>query len=339
MATSPTPHIITPCASLEGSPAVTPVATDFEFLTKLAAVLCGTPYAVLSLIDADRVWYVSAFGRSVQEVVNCDAYSALCLLEGHGLHIADLRIDPRTACLPLTLAPPYYRMFCGVNLVNDTGKCVGSLCVLDVSVRTLAASTVELLAGLARQVMSLIELRAKSRALETACQHLGRLATVDELTGLLNRRALMGMLRKEIDHMRRFRTQLALVMIDIDHFKRINDKHGHLAGDVVLQEIGVLLHARLRATDGAGRYGGEELCLILPGTQANDARQLADELRLAIANSAFGTGRLKVTASFGVAVIGPEQQWTVEYLIGAADMALFHAKHQGRNRVEVAWRP
>lgn len=319
--------------------APTPAASDFDFLIKLAAVLCGTPYSVLSLIDADQVWHQSAYGRSMPEASHCDAYSALCLTEGHGVHIADLRIDPRTARLPLTLAPPYFRMMCGVNLINVAGQCIGSLCVFDVNARALHDSTVELLAGLARQLMSLVELLAKSRALETACQNLASLATVDELTGLLNRRALMAMLRKELDHQRRFRTRLAVVMIDLDHFKDVNDTHGHVAGDAVLREIGALLRARLRITDGAGRYGGEELCLILPGAQADDARLVADALRLAIADAEFGPGRLKVTASFGVAAMGPEQDCTDEYLIGAADTALFHAKHQGRNRVELACQP
>jgi diguanylate cyclase (GGDEF)-like protein len=314
----------------------TPGDGDFDFLAELAATLCGTPYAFVTLVDDKEVWSKAAFGSEARSHARDDDYCSWTILEAGGMQIPDLRADPRTAGMALTHDARGYRMYCGANLVSANGHHIGSLCVLDTAPRQVDPATVAILDKLARQVMSLVELRARTSALESAYERLHELATVDELTGLLNRRALMEQLQVEIERGRRLALPFALVLLDLDNFKRLNDSSGHLMGDAVLRGVGALLRDRLRVTDTAGRYGGEELCLLLPGTETEAAVALANMLRQAIAATMFMSmgAEAQVSASFGVSVwrhdaaIGPDQ------LIEQADRALYRAKHMGRNRVE-----
>ncbi|MES2153034.1 MAG: sensor domain-containing diguanylate cyclase [Pseudomonadota bacterium] len=315
----------------------TPAEADFDFLTEMAAALCGTQFAFVSLVDENRVWFKSAHGSGAVQAPRDADYCSWAILEERGLYIPDLAGDPRTAGLPPTLGPPHYRMYCGANLVSSDGYRIGSLCVLDQQVRELDTATTHMLARLAHQVMSLIELRARSHELEQAYLAMQTLATIDELTGMLNRRALMARLREEVERCQRFGGALALVMVDLDHFKQVNDAYGHQAGDAVLAAVGALLRERIRITDSAGRYGGEELCLLLPGADAPAAALLAEKLRAAIAATVFPSPAQQVTlsASFGVAAYHPDHAPSPEKLVAAADRALYRAKHGGRNQVAV----
>ncbi len=176
------------------------------------------------------------------------------------------------------------------------------------------------------------ELREKNAQLED-------LSVTDALTGLANRRRLMTRLEEEVQRARRFRTPLSVVMIDIDHFKQVNDTHGHAMGDEVLRNIGTLLKAGVRATDLAARYGGEELTLVLPHTDAPGAFLVAEGLRQKFADLEHHLDgvSLNKTASMGVATRdGQTEVPSAEELLKHADEALYRAKQGGRNRVEVA---
>ncbi len=165
---------------------------------------------------------------------------------------------------------------------------------------------------------------------------LADLAVRDSLTRLLNRRAFENALTETFDRVQRRGETTALLALDIDHFKSINDTYGHAAGDVVLQEIGVVLGKNLRSFDRPFRVGGEEFSILLPGTTIATARETAERLRKAIENHQFryGTDRIDVTVSLGVATTNTEMDRTS--LVEAADSALYEAKLNGRNRVEVS---
>jgi len=161
-------------------------------------------------------------------------------------------------------------------------------------------------------------------------------ATHDSLTGLLNRGEIFVMLEKELERGRRERKPVAVILGDVDHFKKVNDTEGHLFGDEALQEIARRLHSKLRLYDGVGRYGGEEFLLVLPACDLDDAMQRANELREVIANTPVVSGDVarSITMSMGIAVsecIGVKE---VETLLKRADSALYTAKEKGRNRVE-----
>jgi len=166
---------------------------------------------------------------------------------------------------------------------------------------------------------------------------LHRLATHDELTGLLNRRELDRVLTQEAERAVRFAQPLGLLMADLDHFKSINDRHGHPAGDAVLREVARRIRTELRSVDFPGRFGGEEFAVVVVQADTESAAQLAERIRAAVmaAPIALGEGDLSVTISIGVASL-PPNGGTGPALLAAADQALYAAKRGGRNRVERA---
>ena len=178
-------------------------------------------------------------------------------------------------------------------------------------------------------------------SIENATLHekVERQAVTDELTGLANLRAFHSILESEIERARRFHTPLALVMLDLDNFKQINDEYGHQQGDEVLALVADVLRDFSRDIDAPARYGGEELAVVLPQTGAEGAAQLAERMREAVDRLEVprvdGDGMLHLQASFGVAAL-PESAVDRGGLIAAADAALYRAKRAGRNRVERA---
>lgn len=174
--------------------------------------------------------------------------------------------------------------------------------------------------------------------LSATLEELNRLATHDALTGLLNRRELGRLMAEEVERFRRFGRPFSIVMLDLDHFKQVNDTHGHQAGDLVLEETARRLEAELRKTDRMARYGGEEIAVLLIEMDAPAAAEVADRLVQAVARSPYPLpdgSRLVQTISAGVATL-PQDAAGAESLIAAADAALYAAKQGGRNRFIVA---
>lgn len=161
-----------------------------------------------------------------------------------------------------------------------------------------------------------------------------RLATIDPLTDTLNRRTFDSFVGIEIERARRNQRPYALMMIDIDHFKQLNDRHGHQAGDQALVEFAKTAKSCLRQGDLMGRYGGEEFCLLLPETTEEDARVIGERVRIAAEamRLAWKESQLQLTVSVGIAV-GAESGGSLVDLIAAADGAMYRAKREGRNRV------
>jgi two-component system cell cycle response regulator len=180
-----------------------------------------------------------------------------------------------------------------------------------------------------KRAQALESTRADNRRLEA-------LATTDPLTRLLNRRALLERLSREVDRAKRYESMLTLLLLDIDHFKRINDERGHLVGDAVLRQIGALVEASVRTVDIAARYGGEEFVLLLPETSQDGGIIFAERLRESIERYPFdasGEEPLHLTASIGVATFPAPRVDSTEDLFARADEALYRAKSGGRNQV------
>jgi len=161
-------------------------------------------------------------------------------------------------------------------------------------------------------------------------------ATHDPLTGLLNRRACLDALVAELHRGSRIRKPVSIAMADIDHFKNINDAHGHLAGDAVLREVARRMQKSLRAYDVIGRFGGEEFLLVFPGCRLEEGTKLANRICRVISSESVSvkSKSLQVTLSLGVAATVEPAPGDVEGLLGSADDALYRAKESGRNRVE-----
>jgi diguanylate cyclase (GGDEF)-like protein len=169
-------------------------------------------------------------------------------------------------------------------------------------------------------------------------RELSVLSRTDALTGTASRRAFLQTLESVFAAAREQGADAALWVIDADHFKRVNDEHGHQVGDLVLRELVARVRAHVRASDTLGRLGGEEFGLVLPGATASDAGERAEAVRAAIAAAPVlaGDGAISVAVSIGVAMLDPGRHASVEAWLAAADAALYAAKRAGRNRVELA---
>jgi len=188
----------------------------------------------------------------------------------------------------------------------------------------------------AQAELAMLSMQAAAAVVRTRLyEHAERLATTDGLTGLLNRRTLNTLLAARVREAQRYRRPLSLLLLDVDHFKKVNDTHGHPAGDAVLRGVAAVARAQARDTDLVARYGGEELAVVLPETDAAGARAIAERLRAAVEGTSHATeqGALRVTVSVGVAT-WPGGGQTPDELLTTADRALYRAKQTGRNRVE-----
>lgn len=164
-----------------------------------------------------------------------------------------------------------------------------------------------------------------------------KLAITDPLTGLYNRRHFSAMMIKEMERSRRYQHSISLAMLDIDHFKLINDTFGHLAGDQALQEVARICQAAIRRIDLVGRFGGEEMMILMPETTTQSALQAMERLRSEVETLEIKTprGTAHITVSIGLTSMEPNETIDLNHLIDRADQALYQAKNNGRNQVRV----
>ncbi|MBA6390055.1 diguanylate cyclase [Colwellia sp. BRX10-3] len=184
-----------------------------------------------------------------------------------------------------------------------------------------------------------LELKIALQELETVNQELKEKNTLDELSGLYNRRYYDQKILAEFRRSRRNLTPLSLILVDIDHFKRVNDNYGHLTGDKCIVEVASLLKSLLRrSTDVGCRYGGEEFCLILPETDENGALALAQEICQSVRQQKISNNEsvIELTVSCGVTTYQQEKEVTPEIIFENVDKALYKAKQAGRDQVQVS---
>jgi len=230
------------------------------------------------------------------------------------------------------------------------GKILGAIYIENRTVSNIFdASDLELLEYFAAQAAVSIEnaslnddlealVEARTAELAIANAKLQELAITDSLTGVFNRRHLFDLAKKEFARAKRSHNPISAIMLDLDHFKQINDQHGHLIGDRVLQVVAQCLRDNIREIDILGRYGGEEFTILLPDTDLSKAREIAERLHTLIgAQSVLVENEsIRVTASLGVANAVDLNNISIEELLARADQALYIAKQAGRNQVE-AW--
>jgi len=202
----------------------------------------------------------------------------------------------------------------------------------------LTSADVEFAETVIRAAVSAIQRASLIESTIADNRRLEELAHTDPLTKTLNRRALGERLAAEMERVRRYSTNMSLLLIDLDHFKQVNDTHGHLAGDDVLVEVATLLLRVVRAVDIVARYGGEEFVVVLPETGGPGAQAFAERLRELIESQSFVASRgfaIRLTSSIGVSSFPGRGVESVEDLLAGADQALYRAKSEGRNRVRV----
>jgi diguanylate cyclase (GGDEF)-like protein len=285
----------------------------------------GVPMSNVVMIDGHRQWFKSRQGLAQQESARNAAICDHAIRQDTPLVIPDTLADERFRENENVVAGPRVRFYAGIPLRTSDGHNLGTLCAMDTKPREFTPEQVETLSDLAAVVMSELELR--------------RLATVDSLTGALSRRAFKDQAGRAVALAVRHRHDLSCLVLDLDHFKAINDTHGHAAGDRVLAATAATCLRAVRASDIFGRLGGEEFALVLPHTGQAAAMGVAEKLRAEIARQTveMPSGLVPVTASFGVAML----DWSgtdLDALIERADAALYAAKAEGRNRVSL-WQP
>jgi diguanylate cyclase (GGDEF)-like protein len=218
----------------------------------------------------------------------------------------------------------------------DLGGHMASAPLHDVGVEeidTLKRNFTAMIKALDTKTRQLIELEIREKLKQREAELLETLALTDRLTGLANRHKLDEILEHEFARANRFENQMGVIIMDIDHFKQVNDTYGHQSGDQFLKEIAGILQEHTRRTDTIGRWGGEEFMIICPKTTAQGLFEVAEHLRLAIASYTFSEVGQR-TASFGATLSKPSDN--IDTIIQRADTALYRAKHLGRNRTETA---
>ena len=298
--------------------------TRFDELTLLASRICDAPISFISLVDQDRLFFKSSVGMDVREIPSNHSFCLDVITKRQPIIVKDAKEDERFKNNPLVHDEPFFRFYAGAPLVAPNGCAIGTLCVIDYIPRNMNLEQMEALEILSRQVITQLELDAQ--------------AIHDPLTGLFNRRYADEMLASEFQRMKRKNKSLGIILIDIDHFKRINDNYGHQVGDTVLKLFSGLLTDNIRNEDVICRIGGEEFLIILPETSLDVTRERAEKIRISINKmDLMHEDKIlePITISAGVAVYS-EHGITATELMQAADDALYKAKEDGRNRIKIA---
>lgn len=320
----------------------------YDDITRLAAYIAQTPIALISFVDENRQWFKSRIGLDAVETSREFAFCAHAILTpDQPLIVPDAKADARFMNNPLVCEAPHIRFYAGEPLLTADHQPLGTLCVLDTEPRELNEMQIEALAALSRLVVTQLELRKLTneqqgnihrmaqhqQALETANQVLERQSLTDKLTGVGNRAGFDQRLHEEVARAKRYGSALSLLMLDVDHFKRYNDTHGHIAGDEALRGIAAALQEACRPIDYIARYGGEEFAVLLPTTGKPGSHAMAERLRQSVENSNLPHESL--TVSIGASTLDPFSKEGREMLV-LADKALYMAKHSGRNCVVLA---
>lgn len=250
---------------------------------------------------------------------------------GEGRPLAALRKDGSSFPVEVALQPlagPHGPVVVTMVVdVSERGRLLGELRRAATSLEEQVQQRTAELQRVNRDNMALLNaLRAKSARLE-------RLSREDPLTGLANRRDFRERLDSEIERADGLGLPLSVALFDIDHFKRINDQHGHAVGDLVLRACGALLRRKCRATDAAARFGGEEFALIMPDAELRDAAGLCERIRLAFAAFSWASLHQGVAVTLSAGVAQHESGEPARAVLSAADANLYAAKNRGRNRV------
>lgn len=296
----------------------TPREEPFDRITELVKNILNVAICAVSLVDTDRQWFKACAGASLIQTTRDVSLCTYTIQERRAFHVPDAHLDPRFVDNPLVTGAPFIRSYLGVPLTTPDGYNVGALCAIDVVPRTYTPDQLQILTSFASLVVDELELR--------------RIAQIDHLTGAASRRGFSLGLETAISRFKRAGHPTALLLLDIDHFKQVNDTYGHAVGDLVLKTVAGELFRQLRRGETVGRLGGEEFGILLQDTGKHPAFETAERLRRHLESLPIDhQPAFRVTASFGVSNLDPQISSVDEWL-ARADEALYEAKRTGRNR-------
>ncbi len=292
----------------------------FQRVIELVQQTPGVPIAAVTLIDSDTQLIKAVRGAALTDAPRASTFCTYTIQHSGPFAVNDATLDPRFADNPMVKGAPYIRSYLGVPLTTPDGYNIGTLCAVDDEPRQFDRAQGEIMRKLADIVVEQFELQ--------------QIARQDALTGALTRRGLFAEVEREFLRAGRYDRPSTLVVIDVDHFRTINDRYGHAAGDAVLVSIANICMSNMRKSDTFGRIGGEEFALLLPETEAEEAREAAERIRQAVQSTIVQVGgaEVRATVSMGVAP-RPANSEGVATWFSEADIALYEAKSFGRNRV------
>lgn len=295
----------------------------FDRIVRLIQEIFSVEIGIVSFIDAHRQWYKACSGMPVDELPREDTFCRYVLETDNALIVQDTRLDERFRQHPVVIQPPHVRFYAGFPIRTEEGHIVGTICAMDSQPKSFGKRDARVLEELAGAVMDRVAL--------------AKLASTDALTGLLSRRSFREEAQRLIAQASRHRHEISCIMLDVDHFKKINDQYGHAAGDEVLKRIASVCKRELRQGDLVGRLGGEEFAILLPHVGREGALATAEKLRRALASEEISLEpkTVAVTASLGITSASIVAR-DIDTLLAQADAAMYQAKQTGRDRC-VAW--
>ena len=289
----------------------------FDRLTRMARRLFGVDVALVSLVDENRQWFKSCAGMELSETPRDISFCGHAILGDGAFVIPDALQDERFADNPLVAGPPHVRFYAGCPLRGPGGRKLGTLCIIDSKPRAFSDEDVEMLVDLALMV------EREFSAIEWA--------TVDELTGLSNRRGFMMLAQHSLQLCTRQNIPAALVFIDLDHLKQVNDQLGHAEGDWVLVTFAQHLMKAFRSSDVVARLGGDEFLVLLTNHSKAAAESAMARLQQALdaTNEAEARG-YDISFSYGLVEFDPKRHHTIGALISEGDSLMYKTKHARR---------
>ena len=285
----------------------------FDRITRLAQRLFNVPSAVITLIDSDRTWYLSKQGVSDSESPRDESFCAHAILGSDLMVIPDASKDSRLFDNPSVMAAPGVRFYAGATITGPQGMKLGTLCVFDATPRDLSVED----QGSLRDLAGMVE--GEIAALT--------LAVTDELTGLSNRRGFELSAGTLLEVCRHRGLNAALLYLDLDHFKEINDTHGHEEGDTALVQFAQHLAATFRNSDVIARYGGDEFLVFLADT-GDPTLALARLEAILASRNAHPMNRYPMAVSIGSAVFTGDPDDTLDSLLNRADHEMYEVKRR-----------
>ncbi len=315
----------------------TPREQLYDDVVALAAAICRTPIAIINLVDGDRQWGKALVGLESSEAPREASFCARTIVAPDGmLVVPDTLRDVAWSTNAQVLGDPHLRFYAGAAIVHE-GHAVGSVCVADRTPRELDDGARAALQVLARQTGAHLQLRLRSRHLQTANDELRRLSVQDPLTCLANRTLLFDRLEHALRRRARNGGPVGVLFGDLDGFKAVNDSLGHAAGDEVLRAVARRLTRAARGTDTVARLAGDEFVVVCADlADAADLSAVADRLSAAVARPVPGLGGPVVPElSFGFALAQDGED--ADELLARADASMYLAKQQrGRGRPSLA---
>lgn len=308
----------------------------FARITRLVKAHFKTAVCTITLLDQKHLRFLAPQGVEPCQILRSEAVCAMVVEQDQPVVIPDLTDHHLGENFRKLTHGLGMRFYAGVPLNSPDGWPVGALCILDQKDPGFTSDDLRILSDfslLVENEMAASTMGSFTRDLLNRLQSLEVRAYIDPLTEVWNRGAVLELATREMERARRCDSHFAAAMVDLDHFKSINDTYGHAVGDFVLKETAHRMSSVLRKYDGVGRLGGEEFLLLLPSTKPSKVPKVLERVRRTIGDTPYKlkNGLIRVTASIGYATLRSRD--TLDRIVDRADEALYKAKREGRNRL------